>query len=219
MDREFWLKRWREKQIGFHQNGVHADLQRHAGQWIRSPGHQILVPLCGKSHDLAWLVRRGHHVVGVELSELAIEALHEEHNIDAVVTEEAPYNVWRSVSLTVLQGDFFDLDPATHGIFDRAWDRASLVALPPNLRPGYVQKLKHMLSPNAKILLNAFAYDQSKIDGPPFSVPEEDVRALFNDCRVTILNEIEEAPSPRMAELGVPTILTTTYLIEMPPPS
>ena len=53
----------------------------------------------------------------------------------------------------------------------------------------------------------------------PIPVPEEDVRALFNDCRVTILNEIEEAPSPRMAELGVPTILTTTYLIEMPPPS
>jgi thiopurine S-methyltransferase len=36
-------------------------------------GERVLVPLCGKSHRLLWLAHQGHAVVGVELSEKAVQ--------------------------------------------------------------------------------------------------------------------------------------------------
>lgn len=44
-----------------------------------------------------------------------------------------------------------------------------------------MQHLTSILPGKAKILLVAFEYDQSQMIGPPFSVDETEVEALFQD--------------------------------------
>ncbi len=44
-------------------------------------GSRVLVPLCGKSVDLLWLVGQGCDVTGVELSEIAVRAFFAEAGI------------------------------------------------------------------------------------------------------------------------------------------
>ncbi len=72
MDAEFWKTRWQAGQIGFHEGRPNAFLEAHAARL--GIARRVLVPLCGKSVDLAYLAGLGHDVVGVELVEEAAAA-------------------------------------------------------------------------------------------------------------------------------------------------
>lgn len=72
MEPEFWHQRWEANQIGFHEGQVNAHLARHYAHLELVPGQTVFVPLCGKSVDLRWLADRGSHVLGVELSPIAV---------------------------------------------------------------------------------------------------------------------------------------------------
>lgn len=210
MDPEFWHARWQEGQIGFHQVGVHPDLLRFGEAWLAGwappdPAAQrprVLVPLCGKSHDLPWLASRAREVVGVELSALAAQALMAEHAREFTVAEHGPYGDWRSGNLRVWVGDVFALDPARDGLFDRVWDRAALVALDPPRRARYVERLRGVLAPGAEVLLNFFGIDAEDWSGPPFSVAEDEVRALWAGAQIAVLDERDGPVEPRMAARG-----------------
>lgn len=69
------MERWREGRIGWHQPDGNASLRRH---W-RGTGPRVLVPLCGKTPDLVWLAEWGNEVVGVELSEIAVQSFFDAH--------------------------------------------------------------------------------------------------------------------------------------------
>lgn len=164
---DFWIDRWATGQIGFHEGVPNAFLTRF---W--SSAGTVLVPLCGKSADLAWLAERGCVVTGVELSPLACAAFFAERNLVPTVTPGVPFTRYEHGAITILQGDIFDL----RGAFDAVWDRAALIALPPEVRPRYAA---HAQSLAPRGLLVSFTYDQSKRDGPPFSVPDDEVRSLY----------------------------------------
>ncbi len=74
MHKDFWQERWAHNEIGFHLDDVHPGMRRHWPRLALPDGATVLVPLCGKSLDLAWLAGQGFNVVGVELSEKAVEA-------------------------------------------------------------------------------------------------------------------------------------------------
>ena len=88
MQPEFWHKKWASNQIGFHLPEVNPYLQRHWPELRSRQTARVLVPLCGKSLDLAWLAGRGHQVLGVELSEKAIEDFFSEHQIEPQISEQ-----------------------------------------------------------------------------------------------------------------------------------
>jgi hypothetical protein len=68
------------------------------------------------------------------------------------------------------------------------WDRASLVAIDPALRPQYVAKCVELLKPDGRVLLVVMRYDQEKVNGPPFAVHRADVEALYGqDFEITFL--------------------------------
>lgn len=85
MEPAFWQQRWADNQIGFHQAQVNPYLQKYWPTLGLVPGSRVLVPLCGKSLDLAWLAGQGHRVLGVELSRRAVEAFFREHGLQAEV--------------------------------------------------------------------------------------------------------------------------------------
>jgi thiopurine S-methyltransferase len=175
MEPDFWHERWSLGQIGFHQDRVHPALPAHAEVWLGTERRRVLVPLCGKSWDLDWIAKQGHAVTGVELSETAVKAFHAEHKRDHEVFDDGPYRVYRSENLDVLVGDVFDLGDRT---FDRVWDRASMVALPADLRARYVETVKRV-GAGGKLLLSTFVYDPSVMSGPPFSVPHDQVEDAY----------------------------------------
>ena len=59
MELDFWLERWNNNQIGFHQPQVNPYLIYFYGEKGPSPEQReklkVFVPLCGKSKDLLWL--------------------------------------------------------------------------------------------------------------------------------------------------------------------
>ena len=89
MDPEFWQQRWRDRQIGFHQDKPTPLLLKHWPSLGVPRGARVFVPLCGKSLDLAWFAARGHRVLGVELSQLAVDEFFAEHGLVPEVHESA----------------------------------------------------------------------------------------------------------------------------------
>lgn len=61
---------------------------------------------------------------------------------------------------------------------DAVYDRAALIALPPRSRNRYARHLFD-LTGGAGQLLITLDYDQTQMDGPPFSVPEEEIGVLY----------------------------------------
>ena len=59
------------------------------------------------------------------------------------------------------------------------YDRASLIAMPPELRSDYARQLADLLPLGTRGLVIAIEYDPSRMDGPPFSVPDAEVRELL----------------------------------------
>jgi thiopurine S-methyltransferase len=109
MQPEFWHKRWASNQIGFHLPEVNPHLQRFWPALGLEEGARVLVPLCGKSLDLLWLAHKGHEVLGIELSEKAVEDFFAEHQFDPDISEQGPFKVYRAGSIELWCGDFFEL--------------------------------------------------------------------------------------------------------------
>jgi len=180
MKASFWHDRWESNQIAFHEGQVNVLLAAHFERLALGEGQRIFIPLCGKTRDIAWLLAGGYDVVGAELSELAIEALFDElgvvpniHLLESVKHYQAP-------NIDIFVGDIFELTNEMIGNIDAVYDRAALVALPQGLREKYSTKLIE-LTQNAAQLLITFTYDQTVLNGPPFSVSNTLVETLYSD--------------------------------------
>ena len=179
MQPEFWHKRWQSDQIGFHLREVNPYLQRFWPQLDLEEGARVLVPLCGKSLDLLWLAHQGHEVLGIELSEKAVEDFFSEHQFDPDVSEQGPFKVYRAGSIELWCGDFFELTAGDVADCTALYDRAALIALPPPMRERYAAHLNRIMVQGARGLLITLDYDQSQMNGPPFSVPDAEVQRLM----------------------------------------
>ncbi len=193
MENQFWHTRWRNNEIGFHEPVVHPLLERH-WERVRVGAHsRVFVPLCGKSLDMVALCEHGHDVIGIELSPKAVEAFIAEQNVPARQDTVGHFDRHRAPGYTLLVGDFFMLDRHALGAVDAVYDRASLIALPPQMRQRYADALRNLLDPGVQILLITLQYDVVGFEGPPFSVSNSEVQALFGDwCAI---KHLETAPA------------------------
>jgi thiopurine S-methyltransferase len=180
MEPDFWHQRWQQNQIGFHQGEVNPYLRQYWSALNVAAPARVLVPLCGKSLDLCWLLQQGYQVEGVELSELAVRAFFEEQGIAAQRITRGDWQVWESDSLRLWCGDFFKLHAELLGRIDAVYDRAALIALPAAMRQQYVQHIQALVG-SVPHLLITLEYPQAQMDGPPFSVEHAEVEALFGE--------------------------------------
>jgi thiopurine S-methyltransferase len=205
-DTEFWLSRWRENRIGFHRDGIQPLLVSFWDQVAGSGnGRPVLVPLCGKTHDLLWLAGRGHPVVGIDVSEIAARALFAEHDLEPRRLETAaPLERMSGGGIDFWIGDVFDLTTERVGRFPLVYDRAALIALPARTRPAYVSHIQHLLEKYADILLITVDYDPDSMDGPPYAVGETEVRDLYRDFHIEKLSDEDcLASEPRFRDRGL----------------
>ena len=215
MHHDFWHERWQTGQVGFHQSAVHPFLERWWPGLGVPAGTSVYVPLCGKSLDMAWLAARGHRVVGSELSAIAIRDFFAERGLEPESGVQDGFRRHAAGPFELLEGDALELGPAILGPVGAAYDRAALVALPPDLRSRYAASLARLLPAGARVLLVAFEYPQEMKGGPPFSVEAAEVRALFEPAFA--VEEVERldilAASPKFAELGIPSLHETAFVM------
>ncbi len=214
MDAEFWHDRWENNLIGFHLDEVNPYLKQYWSQLALPEGARVFVPLCGKSKDMLWLVEQGYHVVGIELSPLAVRAFFAENNLQATVSQQNGMDVWQTENITIFCGDFFQLDADMPGKVDAVYDRASLVALPVNMRAAYAEKFRTLFA-SASALLVCMEYDQSKMDGPPFSVTQAEVRQWYEDAyQLSLLAEHDILDgNAKFRERGLTSLTESVYLL------
>ena len=213
MDREFWLQRWAQGEIGFHQPAVNPYLQHYWNTLGVSAGTTVLVPLCGKSHDMAWLRTQGYCVLGVEISRRAAEEFFRENALRVRQEHHGPFIHYQSAGIDLLVGDIFDLDPELAGSIGAVYDRASLVALPPAMRRRYATHLGALLRPGTPMLLITFEYDQQQMPGPPFAVLEPEISALYDAAfRLDVLWTADVLKCyPRFHERGLSWLQEKVY--------
>ena len=207
MEHKFWLEKWQNNEIGFHRDDFNPNLMENFPLLDLPKGSHILVPLCGKSLDLLWLKEQGYKVTGVELSPIAVESFFSECNLEYTISQCG--NMYKYTSndgdLTIIQGDFFHLNKCELVPIDAIYDRAAMIALPPQMRVGYFNKVKEIMPKNGKKLLITLEYDQEHGDGPPFSVSETEIRHhLSKDFILELIKDaiVTDLP-PRFHEVRI----------------
>jgi len=216
MNQDFWLERWHKMEIGFHLPEVNAVLLKYADRFPEPDKQHVLVPLCGKTVDIIWLLERGYRVTGIELSGIALRELAEQ--IETVFgwsldfTESDQGAIWMHENVTLIQGDFFAVTPEQLGEVALVYDRAALVALPESMRVDYAQHLKS-LSPDAEQFLVTLDYDQQRMDGPPFALSDSEVLAHYRNSHT--IDSMEERElidqEPRFKERGLESFIQRCY--------
>jgi thiopurine S-methyltransferase len=215
LESDFWHKRWQDNLIPFHKEHVNHYLEQYFHRLGLAQDARVLVPLCGKSVDMRWLRDRGCAVTGVELSAIAIGDFFAEQKITASAREDGAFQIREGAGITVLGGDIFALDHAHTANIAAVYDRAALVALPQEMRARYVDHLLSLLAPQVPVLLLTFEYPAGEIDGPPFSVDEAEVQALYAGRRnVTRLETLDRlADESRLAERGLTQLKEHAFLL------
>ncbi len=217
MDKEFWLERWERAEIGFHQNEINPFLLRHWHEVRADTGGEVFVPLCGKSLDLVWLRQQGHAVLGVELSPIAVEDFFKENGKIPSRSGGGKFQCCEADGIRILCGDFFDLGKTDMAKVKAVYDRASLVALPPPMRERYARHMANILPAGTRILLIAFDYPQAEMQGPPFAVSLDEVKALYGEyADIQLLGQEDAlAQNPRFRQRGVSRMHENTFLLTL----
>ena len=208
-----WKSRWQEDRIGFHLNEVNHYLMRFSDQLLHHNPDRVFVPLCGKTLDLYWLKTKTKKVIGVELVSKAVLDFFAENNIDYLSQHDETLQKFSSKSIDIYLGDFFDLDPEQTSSFKAIYDRASIVAIEKLERKKYVDHLISFLEQTGRILLITIEYNQNQMEGPPYSVPAEEIESLFAPLGSVKRLETCDILDDRFRNKGLTCLLENVFLI------
>lgn len=214
--------KWDENRLGWHEDDLHDALKNYgeilipglnSNESICSSPQRVFVPLCGKSVDMAYLAKSSAvlEVVGVDGVYKALDSFRQEHPTLGMADTQLEKSGDRELissckKVKLICTDFFGLVPSrTEGKFDVIFDRASLVAINPSLREEYVKILNSLLKDQGKILLVAIkrvSGTEKDKEGPPFSIPQEEVIRLFaSEWNVTCLEHEGETKRNEGADM------------------
>ncbi|AOA57640.1 thiopurine S-methyltransferase [Acinetobacter larvae] len=195
MQADFWLQRWQNNNIGFHLTQPNPLLCEHLPQLKLSRNARIVMPLCGKSVDIDYLLQQGYRVAAIELCEIAIAALQQRLGLNFTYREQNGIGHYHHPQIDLYVGDIFQLTAAQLGAVDAVYDRAAIIALPFEMRQNYSQHLLQ-LSQVAPQLLISLEYPQQDFAGPPFSVTASELAQHY--AQHYTLNVIKDQSTERL---------------------
>ncbi len=206
-----WHSHWTRKSPGFHEGQVNVYLQQFLPLYNLQTKAAIFMPLCGKAIDILWLAQQGYQVIGVELSEVAIQSFFAESGIDFVKVQLDKLVVYEAENITLYQGDYMDLEPEYLVDCKLVYDRASIVAIESFNRKAYQRKMLEIIPAGTPMLLVTLEYDQRIMQGPPFSVPVIEINDLYQpEYQLDILQTSEQIEErPKWREIGLQSLLET----------
>lgn len=178
MEADFWHRRWHKNEIGFHESEGNYLLKRYFKDWQLPDNARVFVPLCGKTKDIGWLLLQGVSVVAIELNENAVKALFADLGVEPNIELHGTLRKYSVDNLLVYVGDFFALTAEDIAHIDGVFDRGALVALPEALRNKYSEHLCQ-IARTSKQFVVTYDYEQSLFAGPPFSVTNDILTAVY----------------------------------------
>lgn len=195
-DNDLWRQSWRDREIAFHQKVVNPHLVKFWQNLRLTAEDRVFVPLCGKSLDMIWLAGQGHSVIGVELSPLAVRAFFRENRLQPARRRVGKFTLWENGRIAILCGDFFQLTAADLGNISAVFDRASLTALPDDIRGAYIAHLRKILPAACKILLlTTEEPEENETQGQPYAVADE-IASLYTAAFDIELTHVESVFEP-----------------------
>lgn len=181
MEISYWKSRWQKDNTGWHMQQIYPHLVRYWERLNLKEGANILVPLCGKSLDVQWLVNQDYCVIGVDVSEKAILELKDSLGISFKNISKGPFKGYLTESVQLWVGDFLKMQSSYIPAIDAIYDKAALIALPANMRCKYAAVIKRLCEPHTQMMLNCFEYCQQEMTGPPFAVFREEAEKLYGE--------------------------------------
>ncbi|PCJ17213.1 MAG: hypothetical protein COB02_14295 [Candidatus Cloacimonadota bacterium] len=216
MEANFWEDKWEKQIIGFNQSKANSFLVKFIDHLKEDTG-DIFVPLCGKSIDMLYIKQETNKkIIGSELVDSAIFDFYQENNLSYKVESTKHHKIYNHQSYQLIQGDLFKIGSEQLKNVSWIYDRASIVALPLEIRKQYANFLIKTL-PKAKIFLITFEYDDSqKLIGPPFSVTDQEIHQLFNThYNIKLLEKYTSTPQMlKFIKNDIASINENIYLLE-----
>ena len=212
MNSDYWINKWQAGETRFHQSQYHSLLVKYANRLKQGT---ILVPLCGKTLDMLFLLQQGHSVIGVELSPIACKDFFEENNIEYKKRDSNGFTIYESEKITLWCGDFFKLPSDVWNAVTGIYDRAALIALPLDVRQKYAAEINARSKSGCEVLLITLEYHQDAFKGPPFSVTEEEIASIYKSFTLEKLQAEKELKitkdNPNFKEIE---LLETIYWLQ-----
>ncbi|XP_022149366.1 probable thiol methyltransferase 2 isoform X2 [Momordica charantia] len=149
------------------------------------PNGRALVPGCGSGHDVVQLACSERYVIGLDISENAIQKARE-------LSSSSPNMRY----FTFLKADFFSWRPKE--LFDLIFDYTFFSAIEPAVRPAWGQQMQKLLRPNGELITLMFPID-NHIGGPPYKVSVSDYEDVLLPLgfKAVLIEDNELAIPPR----------------------
>lgn len=159
MEKDFWDKRWQDKETGWDVGAVSAPLRDYMDQ-LTDKNMRILIPGCGNAYEAEYLWEKGfQNTFIVEISKLAIDSFR----------KRCPF----FPEDHIFHQDFFELEEK----FDLVLEQTFFCAINPEKRADYAKKMSEILNPGGK--LSGLLFDFPLESGPPFGGTEQEYRSYF----------------------------------------
>ncbi|RQO53616.1 thiopurine S-methyltransferase [Paucibacter sp. KBW04] len=164
---QFWQEKFTSGQTPWDRGSAHPQLQLWLAAGLIPPQAQVLVPGCGRGHELVALGQAGIAALGLDYTPAAVELARA--NLGALPgrVELADVLQWQS--------------PAPQDI---VYEQTCLCALHPDHWQRYAQQIHRWLKPGG-LLLALFmqarreSAEQGVVEGPPYHCDINAMRALF----------------------------------------
>lgn len=178
LDSAYWQGRYDAGTTGWDRGGASPILRN----WIASgalPAGRVLVPGCGRGHEVVTLAGAGFQVTGLDFAPSAVAAVRERLQQSGLEAD-------------VIEADVFGWEPV-HG-YDAVYEQTCLCALDPRRWEEYERRLASWLVPGGR-LAAAFMQSDSPT-GPPFACPPAAMRRLFSPARWEWPDDLVAVPHP-----------------------
>ena len=158
LNQDFWNSKWEQQQTGWDLQQVAPPLKEYIDT-LTDKNAFILIPGCGNAYEAEYLLQLGFkNVTLIDIAPKAVEILESK---------------FKDTPIKVLHQDFFE----HQGHYDLILEQTFFCAIPPELRPAYVQKMKALLKPNG--ILAGLLFNRSFEGGPPFGGSVQEYEVLF----------------------------------------
>nr|XP_038029949.1 thiopurine S-methyltransferase isoform X2 [Anas platyrhynchos] len=190
-----WLHKWETGTAAFHKEHGHPLLEKYLDVLLSGrSGLRIFFPLCGKAVDMKRLADLGHSIVGVDISEQALKEFFADQGLS--YCEEPVPGIAGAKKLQSTSGN---ICLYCCSIYDLS---------------SYASLMISLMEKNSSYLLVTVLYDPNKHKGPPFYVPESEVKSLFgNHCEIKLLEKVSDF-SERHRRWGLDYFLEVLYILK-----
>ena len=166
----------------------------------------VLLPLCGKTEVLLYFAEKGHRVVGIEWSEVAVKMFFQENNLSYscqtrnISSTDIPVFTANDKDITIYCANIFSFEYENLGGFDCICDHASIGCISKDDTAKYANIMAAFTKPGGRMLLSICDYDYSEHPYPLFAVTQEEVTSLYSSS-FEIPKVLQELDASKTAEI------------------